>query len=112
MLNKKHILNNKETISLLFQSGKKVSNKNLTLLSLDNQCFSIMFSVSKRKISKAVSRNKIKRQMRAIYLKNYELFIKTKQPKAMSFIYFGNEKVEYKNLEKNMISLARKSQIE
>ena len=26
--------------------------------------------------------------------------------------YFGNEKVEYKNLEKTMISLARKSQIE
>jgi ribonuclease P protein component len=71
-----------------------------------------MFSVSKRKISKAVSRNKIKRQMRAIYLKNYELFTKTKQPKAMSFVYFGNEKVEYKNLEKGMISLARKSQIE
>ena len=50
--------------------------------------------------------------MRAIYLKNYELFTKTKQPKAMSFVYFGNEKVEYKNLEKGMISLARKSQIE
>ena len=112
MLNKKHILNNRETISLLFQTGKKVSNKNLTFVSLDSQCFSIMFSVSKRKISKAVSRNKIKRQMRAIYLKNYELFTKTKQPKAMSFVYFGNEKVEYKNLEKGMISLARKSQVE
>ena len=50
--------------------------------------------------------------MRAIYLKNYELFTMTKQPKAMSFVYFGNEKVDYKNLEKTMISLARKSQIE
>ena len=112
MLKKKHILNNRETISLLFQKGKKISNKNVTLVSLDNKCCSIMFSVSKRKISKAVSRNKIKRQMRAIYLKNYELFTMTKQPKAMSFVYFGNEKVEYKNLEKTMIFLARKSQIE
>ena len=65
------------------------------------------FQFLKKQISRAVDRNKIKRQMRAIYFKNKELFIK-KPSKNMAFIYFGKELIPFSNLEKTMIELIKR----
>ena len=102
MLNQKNILKDKEIISKLFKKGKKEKSAPVLLLSVNNEFETVLFSVSKKNIPKAVDRNKIKRQMRAIFFNNRHLLNNIKNPKAMAFIYLNNITVEYAVLEKSM----------
>ena len=70
MLRKLQILSNKKDISKLFSKGFKSSRFPIVLFSMPFENNKVLFSVSKKHISKASDRNKIKRQMRTIYFNN------------------------------------------
>mgnify|MGYP005720649335 CR=1 FL=1 len=75
MLKKRHLLKDKITIATLFKNGEKFTKSPVTILTISHDSNKVLFSVSKKQLARAVDRNKIKRQMRAIYFKNKELFI-------------------------------------
>ena len=66
MLRKKQTLSDKKDISKLFSKGFKSSCFPLVMFSMPFEKDQVLFSVSKKNISKATDRNKIKRQMKAI----------------------------------------------
>ena len=107
-MNKKHTLKDRETISRLFQNGIKTSVGPVLLLSLNYKHEAVMFSVSKKNIPKATDRNKIKRQMRAIFLNNRRL-LNVKTPKAMAFIYLEKSTIDYYKLFSSMITILKKA---
>ena len=107
MLKKRHLLKDKITIATLFKNGEKFTKSPVTILIIPQDKHKVLFSVSKKQFARAVDRNKIKRQMRAIYFKNKELFIE-KPLKNMAFIYFGKELIPFSNLEKTMIELIKR----
>ena len=104
MLKKRHLLRDKITIATLFKSGEKFTKSPVTILTISHDKNKVLFSVSKKQVARPVDRNKIKRQMKAIYFKNKELFI-DKPTKTMAFVYFGKELIRYSILEKTMIEL-------
>ena len=75
MLKKRHLLKDKIIIATLFKNGEKFTKSPITILTISHDKHKVLFSVSKKQLARAVDRNKIKRQMRAIYFKNKELFI-------------------------------------
>ena len=107
MLKKRHLLKDKITIATLFKNGEKFTKSPVTILTIPHNKHKVLFSVSKKQLAKSVDRNKIKRQMRAIYFKNKELFIE-KPTKSMAFIYFGKEPIRHSILEKIIIELAKR----
>ena len=107
MLKKRHLLKDKITIATLFKNGEKLTKNPVTILTISHDKHKVLFSVSKKQLARAVDRNKIKRQMRAIYFKNRELFIK-KPTKTIAFVYFGKELIRYSILEKIMIELIQR----
>ena len=107
MLKKRHLLKNKVTIATLFKNGEKLTKSPVTILTISHEKHKVLFSVSKKQHARAVDRNKIKRQMRAIYFKNKELFIE-KPTKTIAFVYFGKELIRYSILEKTMIELTQR----
>ena len=108
MLKKKYLLKDKEIIATLFKKGEKATKSPITAIVMTHDSNGAVFTVLKKQISRAVDRNKIKRQMKAIYFKNKELFIKQKPSKNMAFIYFGKELIPFSNLEKTMIELIKR----
>ncbi len=74
-LRKHEILRSKQLISLLFKSGKSVKGDFLRIVYAsfrpENRFFqevpAILFAVSKKTLSSAVSRNRVKRMMREAY---------------------------------------------
>ena len=111
MLKKKYLLKDKKKVATLFKNGEKVTKSPITVIAMTHDSNGAMFTVSKKQISRAVDRNKIKRQMKAIYFKNKELFIKQKPLKKMAFIYFGKELIPFSKLEKTMIELIKRLNI-
>ena len=107
MLKKRHLLKDKITIATLFKNGEKFTKNPVTILTISHDKHKVLFSVSKKQLARAVDRNKIKRQMRAIYFRNRELFIK-KPIKTIAFVYFGNELIRNSILEKTMIELIQR----
>ena len=107
MLKKGHLLKEKITIATLFKNGEKFTQSPVTILIISHDKHKVLFSVSKKQFARAVDRNKIKRQMRAIYFKNKELFTE-KPTKSIAFIYFGKELIRYSILEKIMIELIQR----
>lgn len=107
MLKKKYLLKDQKTIATLFKKGEKATKSPVTIITISHDKHKVLFSVSKKQLARAVDRNKIKRQMRAIYFKNKELFIE-KPLKNMAFIYFGKELTPFINLEKTMIELIKR----
>jgi ribonuclease P protein component len=103
----KHTLKDRKIISRLFVKGKKVKISPLLFIFLNNENESVLFSVSKKNIPKAVDRNKIKRQMRAIFLNNKRLLSRTKTPKAMAFVYYENKVVAYPKLLTSMTTILK-----
>ena len=86
MLRKTYILSNRKTISKLFKTGSKKTVNPLTITAMPFDKNKVLFAVSKKHIPKAVDRNKIKRQMHAIYFNNLELFLQ-KPTKAIAITY-------------------------
>jgi ribonuclease P protein component len=108
-LSTKHTLKERKTISRLFQNGTKTIVGPVLLLSLNYKHEAVLFSVSKKNIPKAVDRNKIKRQMRAIFFNNTRLLNNVKTPKAMVFIYLEKSIIEYSKLLSCMTTILKKT---
>ena len=106
MLYKKHILKNKNDINKLFQKGEKQIRTPIMHISMVNNNNKVFFSVSKKHIFKSNERNKIKRQMRAIYFENHNLFLSEEQSIIRAFIYIGNTKVDFSKIKESMIDFS------
>ena len=104
MLRKTYILSNPKAISKLFKTGSKKTVKPLTLVAMPFDKNKVLFTVSKKQIPKAVERNKIKRQMRAIYFNNLELFLQ-KPTKAIALTYVSKSLTSFLEIKKSMTTL-------
>ena len=104
-MKKGHILKDRDTINGLFQNGIKTRVGPVLLLSLNHKHDAVFFSVSKKNIPRAIDRNKIKRQMRAIFFNNRQLIFNNKAPRAMAFIYLEKYTIEYSKLFSSMITI-------
>lgn len=106
-LPKKERLCSEKIIARLFQSGVFVSKYPLrvnALLEVQNPDVKVMFSVSKRRFSSAVDRNRIKRLLREVYRKDkmdlWEWAGQRGQQLSIVLIYTGNEMANYQMLQK------------
>ena len=104
MLRNTHILSNQKVISELFATGSKKTIKPLTLTTIPFDKNKVLFAVSKKHIPKAVDRNKIKRQMHAIYFNNLELFLQ-KPTKAIALTYVSKSPTSFAEIKKSMTTL-------
>lgn len=109
MLKKENRLKKRKEFKYIYRKGTKIYSKNLVLIKLDSKYTNakIGFSVS-NKVGKAVVRNRIKRQLRAIIadlvdsIKNYNLI----------FVALPNiVNLDYQLIKKEVISLLIKGQI-
>jgi ribonuclease P protein component len=104
-LGKEEKLKSKKLIERLFAEGNRIKSFPLQLIYLPinhNEVFpnKVGFSVPKRNIKSAVSRNRIKRLMREVYRKNKYLFTeKVNQQYIFMFIYTSYEEIKYVDLE-------------
>ena len=104
MLRKTYILSNRKTISKLFKTGSKKTVNPLTITAMPFDKNKVLFAVSKKHIPKAVERNKIKRQMHAIYFNNLELFLK-EPTKAIALTYVSKSPTSFVEIKKSMTTL-------
>jgi ribonuclease P protein component len=104
MLRKTYILSNQKVISKLFKTGTKKTVNPLTLTTMPFEKNKVLFAVSKKHIPKAVDRNKIKRQMNAIYFNNLDLFLQ-EQKKAIALTYVSKSPLSFVDIKKSMTTL-------
>lgn len=104
MLRNTYILSNQKIISKLFTVGLKRTVKPLTLITIPFDKNKVLFAVSKKHIPKAVERNKIKRQMHAIYFNNLELFLQ-EPTKAIALTYVSKSPTSFLDIKKSMTTL-------
>tara|TARA_B100000768_G_scaffold112170_1_gene103895 strand:- start:4364 stop:4690 length:327 start_codon:yes stop_codon:yes gene_type:complete len=104
MLRNTYILSNQKVISKLFITGLKKTVKPLTLITMPFEKNKVLFAVSKKHIPKAVDRNKIKRQMHAIYFNNLELFLGGTK-KAIALTYVSKSPTSFLDIKKSMTTL-------
>ena len=102
-------LKSKKTLEQLFSQGKRAKSFPLQVVYLplktsnQNQAG---FAVSKRNFKKAVSRNRLKRQMREAYRLNQHLLNTESGTKfALLFIYLAKEPLDYSIIDKAMVKL-------
>lgn len=104
MLRNTYILSNRKVISKLFKTGTKKTVKPLTITTMPFEKNKVLFAVSKTHIPKAVERNKIKRQMHAIYFNNLELFLQ-EPTKAIALTYVSKSPTSFVEIKKSMTTL-------
>ena len=100
----------KRHIEQLFETGKYqgFSPLNLKYLKFDEPGKNLCgVSVPKRKIKKAVDRNRIKRQMREAYRLHKHLINSETHHLHLMFVYSKSEKTSYQEIEKAMIVLLK-----
>lgn len=88
----------------MFKTGSKKTVKPLTITAMPFEKNKVLFAVSKKHIPKAVERNKIKRQMHAIYFNNLELFLK-EPTKAIALTYVSKSPTSFVEIKKSMTTL-------
>ena len=108
MLRNTHILSNQKVISELFATGSKKTIKPLTLTTIPFYKNKILFAVSKKHIPKAVDRNKIKRQMHAIYFNNLELFL-MEPTKAIALTFISRSPASFLVIKESMTALFQRN---
>lgn len=114
LLKKNERINRRKDIGLLFSNKTYTITGSIIILKLariedvDGSSTSrkIFISVPKKKIKRAVDRNKIKRHIREIYRNNKSLFpIQTGTILLVGFIYNTKEIYDFNTLKKEMIDL-------
>ena len=114
LLKKNERINRRKDIGLLFSNKAYTITGSIIILKLariedvDGSSTSrkIFISVPKKKIKRAVDRNKIKRHIREIYRNNKSLFpIQTGTILLVGFIYNTKEIYDFNTLKKEMIDL-------
>ena len=108
MLRNTHILSNQKVISELFAIGSKKTIKPLALTTIPFDKNKVLFAVSKKHIPKAVDRNKIKRQMHAIYFNNLELFLR-EPTKAVALTFISRTPASFLEIKESMTALFQRN---
>lgn len=108
---------NKNDIELLFGKAESVRNGPIILRYVFRENVNyealqqVLMVVPKKRVRKAVDRNRIKRQLREIYRLNQEAF-KVENPEGktllMACIYAGPVEANYHKLEKNYLNAKEK----
>jgi ribonuclease P protein component len=120
-LRKEERLAGKKKIEELFSSGKSFYVKSFKVIWLfqdDRQKYpvSVLITVSKRYIKKAVDRNLIKRRIREAYRKNKQSLYAHLEPKNghlnLALIYSNPTLATYKEIEEKIILILQRLQSE
>jgi len=105
-------LKSRKTIALLFSEGKSVTKFPLKLLYIpfeEKGKTQAAFAVPKRNFKLAVSRNRIKRQMRDAYRLNKQPLLNNNSTKfALLFLYLGKDKMGFTKIEASAKALLKK----
>lgn len=108
---KKEKLKSKKYIEKLFSEGKTITHFPLRLVylkenHLGNKPLQIAFSVPKRKIKKAVDRNRIKRQLKEIYrLNKNDFFKKIDERYIIMILYTGSKELKTHQLKTSVMGI-------
>lgn len=104
-------LKSRKQIERLFVEGKTISNFPLKLFYLplvEEENHRAAFAVPKRNFKLAVSRNRIKRQMREAYRLHKHLLSHSNGKKfALLFLYISKDKPQYAQLDSSIEALLR-----
>jgi ribonuclease P protein component len=104
-IEKEEKLKSKKLIEKLFAEGNRIKSFPLQLIYLpinheNDFPIKVGFSVPKRIINLAVTRNRVKRLMREVYRKNKYLFsANIKQQYIFMLMYASNKEIKYDDLE-------------
>ncbi len=106
---KQEKLKSKKTIEALFLEGKSISKFPVKVfyLPIDNSEVSkAAFAVPKRSFKQAVTRNRIKRQLRESYRLHKQMLTANNGPSfALLFLYISKDEPQYDLLESSMKAL-------
>jgi ribonuclease P protein component len=115
---KEERLKSQKKIQQLFEKGYQINHFPFRIIWQQEELFNpelyaqIGISVSKRKIKKAVERNRIKRKIKEIYRKNkillYNPLKEFKQSIYFMVIYNSAEDLNYKDMEKELLKALHK----
>ena len=105
-MKKRNIVKSKILFNEIIQKGKRNSNKHFVICNLPkkdiNSCFGLAVG---KKIGNAVTRNKLKRQLRNIIDSNYNLF-----PTNHNYIIICKKEIlslNFRQIELNLIKLVK-----
>ena len=108
-LNRFLSLSDKDEIALLFKEGKSINIFPIKVVWINHKSeekgTKLLIAVPKKAIKKAVDRNKIKRQLKEIYLKNILNKYTRDKNYNLGIIYIADKKVTFNTLESILIKI-------